>query len=322
MTSDSEDVTIYCHTELGVGIGQCVGKLIQHGKGPLSTFQTGPFVTFLSQNKRKPRTLVASRANAYLVILRGTGYPDPPNPFSSQPGSKNASPFSTPQGSNAEFDKVFVFAEDTLNAFDKRFTTAFDAFINSFADHFIADYRQNEPPLPLIVNPPSSSVSATYRLPSTENGVERQPPSSSVSDFDLSTLLDERKRAFASKVLRPGQSIFRQRIIQAYEGRCVITGCNILTALEAAHIAPYCGPDSDHVSNGLLLRLDLHSLFDAFQLSIEPTEHRVKLGSALVGGFYEIINGRVIRAPANPSSQPNPQALLQHFTEFVSRNTP
>ena len=55
---------------------------------------------------------------------------------------------------------------------------------------------------------------------------------------------------------------FRDALIGAYAGRCAITGCSVLDILEAAHITPYLGPDTNHVTNGLLLRADLHTLFD------------------------------------------------------------
>ncbi|MDZ7808966.1 MAG: HNH endonuclease signature motif containing protein [Arhodomonas sp.] len=51
---------------------------------------------------------------------------------------------------------------------------------------------------------------------------------------------------------------FGETLIEAYEGRCAITGCNMLDVLEAAHIHPYRGDATNHPSNGLLLRADLH----------------------------------------------------------------
>ena len=107
--------------------------------------------------------------------------------------------------------------------------------------------------------------------------------------------------------------------MQAYKGRCAITGCNLLEALEAVHIIPYSGTGSDHVCNGLLLRLDLHSLFDAFRFSFEPEGLRVQLSATLRGGYYKIIDGAKLRQPEQVESQPNREALSQHYNEFVSR---
>jgi len=138
--------------------------------------------------------------------------------------------------------------------------------------------------------------------------------------FDPESLQDERRRFLASNVLRSGQRIFREKLMKAYGGRCSITGCNVATVLEAAHIIPYCGPQSDHVCNGLLLRLDLHALFDAYQLSIEPRELKVQLSGGLRVSDYEILEGRELRLPDAVASRPSNEALSRHFREFTSRD--
>ncbi len=55
-----------------------------------------------------------------------------------------------------------------------------------------------------------------------------------------------------------------------YEHRCVVTGCTVIAVLEAAHIRPYRRPEDNDVKNGLLLRADIHTLFDLNLLGIEP----------------------------------------------------
>jgi putative restriction endonuclease len=54
-----------------------------------------------------------------------------------------------------------------------------------------------------------------------------------------------------------------------YSGRCAITDCEIDDVLEAAHISPYSGRSSDQVCNGLLLRADVHTLFDCGLLAFD-----------------------------------------------------
>jgi transcriptional regulator with XRE-family HTH domain len=152
---------------------------------------------------------------------------------------------------------------------------------------------------------------------------DRDSPAKSrgaVAPFDPSSLQDERRRDLASKVLRPGQKAFRDKLMQAYGGRCAITGCNNPTELEAAHIIPYGGPNSDHVCNGILLRVDLHALFDAYELSIEPRKMNVCLRFGLCCDDHENINGRRLRLPKDFASQPSYEALLRHFREFESRD--
>jgi putative restriction endonuclease len=61
---------------------------------------------------------------------------------------------------------------------------------------------------------------------------------------------------------RLGQGSFRVLVTAAYDRRCAVTGEKVLPVLEAAHAKPYALGGHHAVSNGLLLRSDLHTLFD------------------------------------------------------------
>jgi hypothetical protein len=76
---------------------------------------------------------------------------------------------------------------------------------------------------------------------------------------------------------RRGQRQFRDALRERYGDCCLVTGCEVLSVLEAAHISPYRGEDDNHPANGLLLRADVHTLFDLDLLGIEPEELRVEL---------------------------------------------
>ncbi len=80
---------------------------------------------------------------------------------------------------------------------------------------------------------------------------------------------------------RQGQSKFRKALLKAYSGRCVVTGCNIEPALEAGHIIPYCLTKDNSILNGLLLRTDLHTLFDFNLVVIDPDTRLVYLNNHL-----------------------------------------
>jgi putative restriction endonuclease len=69
---------------------------------------------------------------------------------------------------------------------------------------------------------------------------------------------------------RRGQRAFRDALRRRYGGRCAVTGCTVLDLLEAAHIKPYRGDRDNNPQNGLLLRADIHTLFDLDLLGIEP----------------------------------------------------
>ena len=70
---------------------------------------------------------------------------------------------------------------------------------------------------------------------------------------------------------RLGQGAFRVLVTDAYERRCAITGEKTLPVLEAAHIKPYSCDGPHLVQNGLLLRSDLHKLFDLGYITVTTT---------------------------------------------------
>jgi hypothetical protein len=116
--------------------------------------------------------------------------------------------------------------------------------------------------------------------------------------FEAANLDDQRQRTMREIVERRGQQSFRRKLIEEHHGRCVVTGCDAVAALEAAHIIPYLGPQSDHVSNGLLLRADIHTLFDLDLIRIHPESLKVVLAPPLRGTCYGEIEGRPLSIAA------------------------
>lgn len=82
-----------------------------------------------------------------------------------------------------------------------------------------------------------------------------------------STAIDSSAKAIASRI---GQAQFREALFENYGRKCMITGEEIDTVIEAAHIRPYSKDHNFDVENGLLLRSDLHTLFDLGLLVINP----------------------------------------------------
>ncbi len=136
--------------------------------------------------------------------------------------------------------------------------------------------------------------------------------SDSGSEFDHSALVDERERTIALVLKRRGQSDFRRTLLTAYDGRCAITGRDGTQALEAAHICPYLGPDTNSPSNGLLLRADLHTLFDLGLITIEPETMSVVLASELRNTEYATLEGERLHLPSATEWWPSPKALAEH----------
>jgi putative restriction endonuclease len=131
--------------------------------------------------------------------------------------------------------------------------------------------------------------------------------------FDPADIADARKRTLTSIVCRQGQSKFRKQLLKAYSGKCAITGCSVEALLEAAHIVPYLGTDTNVVNNGLLLRADIHTLFDLGLLWIDPESRLVKLSEELKDSEYCLLENKPLLRPPLWSDNPSKKALLSRL---------
>ena len=107
---------------------------------------------------------------------------------------------------------------------------------------------------------------------------------------DVNTPVAEAKKTGHER--RPRQDAFRQALLLAYEGRCAITGCDAEPALEAAHVADW--RSENDAGAGILLRADLHKLFDAGLLVI-GRDYTV----VAVPPWYRALEGTSLRLPKN-----------------------
>jgi len=116
---------------------------------------------------------------------------------------------------------------------------------------------------------------------------------------------------------RLGQGAFRVLVTDAYERRCAVTGEKTLPVLEAAHIKPYAENGPHRVSNGILLRSDLHKLFDLGYLTVTPdlllhVSPRLK-ADWQNGREYYVHDGEPLRFhPTDAASRPSPEFLKWH----------
>jgi putative restriction endonuclease len=115
---------------------------------------------------------------------------------------------------------------------------------------------------------------------------------------------------------RLGQGTFRIGVMDAYERACAITQEHSLPALEAAHIRPYDQGGPHAISNGVLLRADLHRLFDKGYLTITP-ELRLEVSGRLRaeyqnGRTYYPLHGKELKKPARRTDRPDPEFLRYH----------
>lgn len=100
---------------------------------------------------------------------------------------------------------------------------------------------------------------------------------------------------------RVDQRQFRLMQFKTHAGRCCVSGNSVAQALEAAHIVPHAQGDFDrsHSGNGLLLRADIHKLFDSHLMSINPIDLTVCVSKQLINTEYAIYDGKKIETSAS-----------------------
>lgn len=125
---------------------------------------------------------------------------------------------------------------------------------------------------------------------------------------------DGRERINRQIVARRGQRKFRESLLSKYNNQCVMTGCSVTEALEAAHITPYNGEDTNHIQNGLLLRSDIHTLFDLGLISIDPNQMTVVISNSLLKSEYSALNGKDVSFLSVSN-----ECLNEHFKNVFSK---
>lgn len=98
--------------------------------------------------------------------------------------------------------------------------------------------------------------------------------------------------------------------------RCMITGCALMDVVEAAHIKPYRGDDDNHPANGLLLRADLHTLFDLDLIGVEPGTLIVRVHDDAKRAGYEAVGGLMLRCGG---ARPSAEALAIRWRSFSGK---
>ena len=139
------------------------------------------------------------------------------------------------------------------------------------------------------------------------------------------------RRAHVAEVLQPGRARYAEAILykprlgqgsfpimvtEAYERSCAVTTEHSLPVLEAAHIKPYAKEGEHSISNGILLRTDIHRLFDRGYVTITPA-YRFEVSDRLKHDFnngrsYYSFDGHAIHLPGNPQHKPSRDLLKWH----------
>ncbi|PVA05266.1 HNH endonuclease [Thalassorhabdomicrobium marinisediminis] len=115
---------------------------------------------------------------------------------------------------------------------------------------------------------------------------------------------------------RHGQAEFRRQSLERHGGKCAFTGTGVEEVLEAAHVIPHTGaPEFDRPENNLLLRRDIHALFDLFLISIDPGSGIILVSTQLEGSPYEEMRGKSVDHKLAAS------ALNFHYKHFCKTVT-
>lgn len=145
-----------------------------------------------------------------------------------------------------------------------------------------------------------------------------------LSDLDKA-LIDEKdeieqaehERKTATTKARPHQAAFRARAMERHHGRCVVTRFNVASVLEAAHVIPHTGnPAFEVPENSLILRRDIHALFDAHLIAIHPKSGKLLVSQELESSPYKKLAGKEVPHKLAP------QSLNYQFQRFQNASKP
>jgi putative restriction endonuclease len=169
-----------------------------------------------------------------------------------------------------------------------------------------------------IVQGKTYDLSQGHGLHLWEQGQEILALVNQESTGDYSGVIDP-AAGYGSPILvkpRLGQGSFRVMVTDAYERRCAITQEKILPALETAHIKPFKENGPHAVSNGLLLRSDIHRLFDSGYVTV-TNDHRFEVSNRIKeefdnGEHYRLFHGDKIYLPQTSQHKPSPEFLNWH----------
>ncbi|MGZ3836205.1 MAG: HNH endonuclease, partial [Mucilaginibacter sp.] len=136
------------------------------------------------------------------------------------------------------------------------------------------------------------------------------------SQFMLEEPQSRYNYSILSKV-RIGQGAFRVLVTDSYQRKCSITGEKTLPVLESAHIQSYAKNGPHTISNGILLRSDIHKLFDSGYLTI-TTDLRVEVSNRIKEEFlngkeyYQYHGKSLTTLPQKETDRPNAKYIEWH----------
>jgi hypothetical protein len=142
----------------------------------------------------------------------------------------------------------------------------------------------------------------------TDNGDGTDETEMSMTDARLAVLRAIRQRR--------GQRKFRNLLLRAAGQCCQVTGCNVTAILEAAHIDSYRNDTHNQAANGLLLRADIHTLFDLNLMAINPDDLTLHFDPQVAASGYASYDRQPLRRGLVAPSQ---AALKRRWEVFTAQ---
>ncbi|WP_185204718.1 HNH endonuclease [Chryseobacterium sp. C3] len=132
--------------------------------------------------------------------------------------------------------------------------------------------------------------------------------------FDMNNVIDDRKKIAIQIHARRGQKKFRNKLLNIYNSKCAFTDCEITDMLEAAHIFSFKGSETNKIQNGILMRTDIHTLFDLGLISVDPENYLIQVSDKiLTDTYYAQMHNKILSLPNILEGYPDKNALKYHF---------
>jgi len=196
-----------------------------------------------------------------------------------------------------------VFTESKLRRFYRRYNQYLS--IQEIRERFFEQHFTQIPPL--LRSGSKITLDAVEALEETDDDIP--------GEAYIPNNTDERQIVLKQIRARRGQKTFRDKLIKKYGAVCMVTGCTIMHIIEACHINPYKGEKDNDVNNGLLLRTDLHTLFDLNLVGIEPQTLTVHVKKPFLKNGYEDWHLKKL-LHCSAKKQPGTKALETRWAEF------
>ena len=137
-------------------------------------------------------------------------------------------------------------------------------------------------------------------------------------DFDLDDPPDERRIQQSEQVIREGAEAFKRQMMVAWSERCAVTGTSVPAVLDAAHIYRYYGLASNVPCNGILLRTDIHRLFDRHLVGFryDNGDLRIVVAASLGSSEYGYLDRKPVALPNDDRLRPDPRLIAHHLNQM------